>query len=165
MRAVTVDELSGDAGFVLTECAEPMAGMDAGVAEPLAHRLIDDALQATAMDRELRHVIAGVEAARLAPDLLTETIGVEQLVSADPHRIETLQQAEGGALFDGMRWVIEADAELAVLLGLFEGPAIEAARVQHRRGGQPADAAACDDRFHGRLFWQTGSRSISRSIR
>src|SRR6516162_2709067 len=103
MRAVAVEELSSDAGFVLPKCAEPMAGMHAGVAEPLAHRLIDDALQVAAMDRELRHVIAGVEAARLAPDLLAETVGVEQLVSADPHRIETLQQAERGELLDRMR--------------------------------------------------------------
>src|SRR5262252_11217598 len=118
MRAVAVEELGGDAGFVLTECAEPMAGMDAGVAEPLAHRLIDDALQAATMDRELRHVIAGVEAARLAPNFLAEAIGVEQLVRADRHRIEPLQQAERGELLDRMWQRVDADAELADLIGL-----------------------------------------------
>ena len=68
--------------------------MDAAFAEPRAHRLVDHALQPAAMDRELRHVVAGVEAARLAPDLLAEAVGVDQLVGADRDRVEPVQQAE-----------------------------------------------------------------------
>ena len=94
VRAVAVEEIGGDAALVLGETAEPMAGVQAAFAEPRAHRLVDHALQAAAMDRELRHVVAGVEAARLAPDLLAEAVGVDQLVGADADRVEPLQQAE-----------------------------------------------------------------------
>ena len=61
VAAVAVEEIRGDAAFVLRERAEPMAGVDAGLAEPRAHRLVDHALQPAAMDRELRHVVAGIE--------------------------------------------------------------------------------------------------------
>jgi len=42
------------------------------------------------MHRELRHVVAGVDAARLAPDLLAEPVGVDQLVGADRDGVEPL---------------------------------------------------------------------------
>ena len=94
MAAVAVEEIGGDAALVLRERAEPVAGVDAALAEPRAHRLEDHALQPAAMDRELRHVVAGVEAARLAPDLLAEPVGVDQFVGADADRVEPLQQPE-----------------------------------------------------------------------
>ncbi len=83
-----------NAALVLTERAEPVAGEDPRLAEPRAHRLIDHALQLAAVDRELRHVEAGVEAARLAPDFLAEAVGIDQLVGADRDRVEPVQQAE-----------------------------------------------------------------------
>ncbi len=43
---------------------------------------------------------------------------------------------------------VDADAELADLVGLLINLAVDAAGVQHQRGGQPADAAAYDDDFH-----------------
>ena len=71
--------------------------MNAQFAEPRPHRLVDHGLQSSAMDRELRDVVAGVEAARLAPDLLAEPVGVEQLVDADRDRIEPVEQAESAS--------------------------------------------------------------------
>src|ERR1700758_3701379 len=92
--AVAIEEVAGDAGLVLAERAEPMAGVEAALAEPGAHGLMDDGLQPAAVDRELRHVVAGVEAAQLAPDLLPEAVGVKQLVGADADRVEPLEQPE-----------------------------------------------------------------------
>ncbi len=58
---------------------------------------IDDALQPAAMDRELRHVEAGIEAARLAPDRSwPKRLAVDQLVGADGDGVEPL--AAGRAL-------------------------------------------------------------------
>ena len=117
-------------------------------AEPRPHRLVDHALQPAAMDRELRNVVAGVEAARLAPDLLAEAVGVEQLVGADRDRVEPLEQAELGQFLDGVRQRVDADAELADGVRLLEDFAVDPARVQHQRRYQAADAATCDDHLH-----------------
>src|SRR6516165_1969773 len=148
MHAGAVKEIPGDAGFVLAEGAEAMTGMDVPLADAVAHGVVDHALQPAAMDRKLGHVIAGVEPARFAPYLLAEAIGIEQLIGADSDRIEPLQKPERGELLDRMRQRIDADAELADLVGLLEHLALDAARVQHQCSGEPADPAACDDHFH-----------------
>src|SRR6185437_1373038 len=67
VRSVAVEEVGGDAAIVLPERLQAAIEMDARFAEPRAHGLVDHALQPAAMDRELRDVVAGVEAARLAP--------------------------------------------------------------------------------------------------
>src|SRR5215472_5218410 len=143
-----IEEIGGDAGFILVESAEAMAGMDARFANALSHGLVDHALEPAAVNRKLRHIISRVEPARLAPNLLAEAVGVEEFKSADRDRVEALQEPERGELLDGMRQRIDANAELADLLRLLEHLALHAARMQHQRGGEPADAAACDDRFH-----------------
>src|SRR5208282_4981641 len=148
MRAVAVEEISGHAAVVLRERAEPAAEVNAGFSEPRPHRLVDHALQPAAMNRELRNVITGVDAARLAPDLLTETVGVEQLVGADRDSIQALEQAELGQFLDGVRQRIDADAQLADGVRLLEEFAVDPAGVQHQRRDQPADARACDDHLH-----------------
>ena len=118
--------------------------------ETRAHRLVDHPLQPAAMDRELRNVIAGVESARLAPDLLPEAVGVEQLVGADRDRVEAVEEAELGQFLDRVRQRVDADAELADRVRLLENLAIDAARVQHQRRHQTADACSRDDDLHGR---------------
>ena len=128
-----------------------MAGVQAAFAEPRAHRLMDHALQPAAMDGELRHVVAGVDAARLAPDLLAEAVGVDQLVGADRDRVEPLQQAELLQFLDGVRQRVDADAELADALGLLEQLAVDAAGMQHQGRGEPADPSADDNDLHDRL--------------
>ena len=149
VRTGAIKEIGGDAGFILTEGAEAMAGMDTLLTDPFAHGVMDHAMQPAAMDRKLRHVIAGVEPARFAPDLLTEAIGIEQLIGAYRDRIEPLQKSECAKLLDRMRQRIDADAKLADLVGLLEHLALDAACVQHQRGGESANAAACDNYFHG----------------
>jgi hypothetical protein len=149
VRAVPVEEVGRDAAVVLAEVAEPVAGVQAAFAEPRAHRLMDHALQAPAMHRELRHVIAGVQPARLAPDLLAEAVGVDQLEGADRDRVEPLHQAELLQLLDRVRQRVDADAELADAFGLLEQLTVDAAGVQHQGCRQPSDPPADDDDLHG----------------
>ena len=66
--------------------------MNAGLAEPRADRLVNHALKSAAMNRELRNIVAGIEPARLAPNLLAETIGIEQLVRPDRHGVQALSR-------------------------------------------------------------------------
>src|SRR5580700_10633081 len=100
------------------------------------------------MDRELRNVVAGIEAARLAPDLLAEAIGIDELVGADRNRVEPVEQAEVGKLFDRMRERIDANAKLADRIRLLENLTIDPARMQYQPGHEATDAAASDDYFH-----------------
>ena len=95
VRAAAVEEIGGDAALVLGEGAEPAAGADGIRAQPLDHGLMDDALQPPAVDRELRHVVAGIEAALLVPDLLAVAGQIEQLMGADRDLVEPVQQADG----------------------------------------------------------------------
>src|SRR5271166_1067344 len=125
-----------------------MSGMDARLAQARARRLMDDALQMPAMNRELRHVIAGIRSARLAPDLLTEAVGVEELECADRDLVEPIEETEFSQFLDRVRQRIDADAELADRFRLLEHLAIEAASMQHERGREAADAATDNDRLH-----------------
>ena len=122
--------------------------MNTRLAEPRAHRLVNHALKPAAMDRELRDVIAGIEPARLAPYLLSETVGVEQFVGPDRHGVQPFEQAEFGQFLDGMRQCIDADAELPDGIRLLENFAVDPARMQHQRRHQAADARPCDDGLH-----------------
>src|ERR1041385_9095535 len=124
--------------------------METALAEPRARRLIDHALQAPTMDRELRYVEARVEPTLFTPDLLPEAVEVEQLVGADRDRVKPLQQSELLQLPDGMRQGVGGDAEVADGIGLLIDLAIDAARMQHQRGDEPANSAADDDRLHAR---------------
>jgi hypothetical protein len=92
--------------------------MDPRFPQSGSDRLIDRALKAAAMDRKLRHLVTGIQASRLAPDLLAEPIGVEQLEGADGDGIEALEQTEFGQFLDGVRQRVDADAKLADDVGL-----------------------------------------------
>ena len=166
MAAAAVEEVRGDAAIVLSEGAEPAIQMNARFTQAGARRLVDDVLQPAAMDRELRNVVAGIEAARLAPDLLAEAIGIDELVGADRDRVEPVEQAEVGKLFDRMRERIDADAKLADRVRLLENLTIDPARMQHQPGHQATDAAAGDDYFHDAtlytLFSICGQSAASR---
>ena len=136
-----------------------MAHVEAPLAEPRARRLIDHSLQPAAMDRELRHVVAGIEPARLAPDLLAEAVQVEQLVGADRDGVEPFQEAELLQLLDGVRQRVDADAELADAVGLLVDLALDTTRMQHQRGGQPANSPADNDRLHALTLTQIPASS------
>ena len=77
------NEMGGCSRFVLRDIDTFMGDMDVCVADPFANGLVQDALKAAAVDGELRHLIAGIETARLAPDLLSEPVCVDQLVGTD----------------------------------------------------------------------------------
>src|SRR5438874_5066461 len=122
--------------------------MDRLPPQPLLDGAVDDALQPAAMNRKLRDVVAGIDAAGLAPDFLTVAIEVVKHVSADRDIVELLQEAEAGEFADRMRQRIDADAELADRIRLFEQFAADAARPLHLRGGKAAVTASDDNRLH-----------------
>jgi hypothetical protein len=93
VRAGAVEEIGGDAAFVLREGAQPAAGMDDLGPEPLLDGAVDDALQPSAMDRELRDVMTRIDAAGLAPDLLAVAVEILELVGADREVVELLHKA------------------------------------------------------------------------
>ena len=65
------------------------------------------------MNRKLRHVVARMQAARFAPDLVAATIHHDQLTSADRDCVELFQEIQLGENLDGVRQDVEADAQLA----------------------------------------------------
>jgi hypothetical protein len=155
--AGAVGESGGDAVGILREAGQAVAGADGAFRQPRQGGRMQHALQPAAMDRVLRHLVAGVQAALFAPDLLAEAVDVDQLMRAHPHRVERRQQAEGVQLPDGMGQRIDADAEGAHLLGLLQHQAGEAAFVQRQRERQPADARTCDEDRHGRIVTSGGA--------
>src|SRR5436305_11881978 len=94
MGAGPIEEIGGDAAFVLRERTEPATGVDRRRSEPLLDSAMNDALKTTAVDRKLRHVMAGIDAAGFAPDLLAVAVEVIELVGADCDVVKLLQQAE-----------------------------------------------------------------------
>src|SRR5882724_1501575 len=100
MAAGAIEEIGSHAALVLGEGAEPAAGVDRILAQSLLDGTVDHALQAAAMDRELRHVVAGVNAANVAPDFLAMAIEIIKHVGADRDVIELLQQAKAGEFAD-----------------------------------------------------------------
>jgi hypothetical protein len=82
--AVAPDQRRRDAAVVLREPPQPVARMDAVPADPRPRGLVEHALQPAAVDGELRVVVARVEATGLAPDLLAEPVGVDQLSGREP---------------------------------------------------------------------------------
>src|SRR5262249_28341359 len=120
VSAGAIKEIGGDAAFILGEGTEATTGVNGLRPEPLFDRAVDDALQATAMNRELRHVVTRIDAARFAPDFLTVTIEIVELVGADRDVVELRQETERGKLAHGMRQCVDADAKLANGIGLFK---------------------------------------------
>src|SRR5262249_37170947 len=112
MRAIAAEEVRGDAAFVLCERAKAITGVDGLIAEPFDDGLVDHALEASAMNRELRHLMPGIEPALLMPDLLAVPGQIEQLVGADAGLVEPVEQAEAGQFADRMRQRVDANAEL-----------------------------------------------------
>ena len=148
MRAATVEEIGGHAALILSERTEAAIEMNARLAEPSADRLVDDGLEPATMNGELRDFVAGIESARLAPDLLPEPVGIEKLVGPDRQGVEALEQAEFGQFLDGVGQRVDADAKFADGVRLLEYLAVDPARVQHQRRHQTTDAAPCDDHLH-----------------
>ena len=143
-----IEEIRGDAALVLVKRPKSAAGMDCVPPQSLLDGAVDHALQPAAMNRELRHVMAGIDAAGFAPDFLAMAIEIIEHVGADRDVVEPLQQAEAGELADRMRQRIDTDAELADGIGLLEQFATDAAGAQHQRSGKAPDTAPDDNRLH-----------------
>src|ERR1700693_1668057 len=145
VAARAIEEIGGDAALVLGEGAKPTSRVDGALPQPLLDGVVDYALQPAAMDRELRHVVAGLDAADVAPDFLAMTVEIIEHIGADRDVVELLQQAEAREFADRMRQRIDADAEFADRIRLLEQFATDAAGTQHQRRGQAADTAADDN--------------------
>ena len=159
-----IEEIRRDAALVLGEGAEPAAGVNRLRSEPLLDSAVDHALQPAAVNRELRHVMTGIDAAGLAPDLLAVTIEIIEDVGADRGIVELLQQPEAGELADRMRKRIDSVAEFADGVRLLEQLAADAARPQHQRSGKAANSTPDDNRFH-RLLHATRHANRWRILR
>src|ERR1700687_2963709 len=90
MAAGAIEEIGGYPALVLAEGAEPAAGVDGSLTQPLLDGAVDHALQPAAMDRELRHVVAGIDTAGFAPDFLAVAVEIIKLVGADRDVVELL---------------------------------------------------------------------------
>src|SRR6478609_7007933 len=75
-------------------------------------------------------------------------VEIIQLVGAYGGGIQPVEQTESCQFTDRMRQRVDADAEFADGVGLFEQFAVDAARAQHQRSGKAADAASDDDCLH-----------------
>src|SRR5262249_57083704 len=99
------------------------------------------AKELAAMDAELRHIVSGVGAAQFVPHDLTETIAVDQFADLDTSPLQRGKQAKSRQNSGGMRLHVDADAELADLVCLFEYLGIDAGLTESQRCGQTANAA------------------------
>src|ERR1700682_707554 len=148
VTACAIEEIGGYAAFVLGEGPQPAAGMNRILSQPLLDGTMDHALQPAAMNRELRHVMTGVDAAAFAPDFLAMAIEVVEHVGTNGDGGELLQQAEAGEFADRMRQGVDADAKLADGVRLLKQFAANATGPQHQRRGEAADAASDDNGLH-----------------
>src|SRR5262245_24635915 len=73
-RAVRVLEAGFDAVFLLGKGDKGVITTDRGAAKSLPYRIAQQALQMPAVNGELRHLVASLHSARLAPNLLAEAI-------------------------------------------------------------------------------------------
>src|SRR5258708_17435571 len=143
-----IEEIRGDAALILDERPKPAARVDRALPQPLFDGAVDHALQPAAMNRKLRHIMAGVDAAGFAPDLLAMAIEIVKHIGTDRDVVELLQQAEAGKFTDRMRQRIDADAKLADGVRLLEQFATNAAGAKHQRGSEAPDSASDDNRLH-----------------
>jgi hypothetical protein len=163
VRTRAIKKMGCYTGFVLLECAYSVAGVHLRCADSLEHGPIYHRLQSASVNRELRKLIPGSKTARLTPDLLAKAVGIEQLVGADGDRIESFQQAKLCKLADGMREGIDPNPEFANGFCLLEDIAVDASGMEHERGRQAADAAACDDNLQSILSLFSSAAITTRS--
>jgi len=82
-------------------------------------------------------------------DLLAMARQIKQLIGANRDFVEPIQKTDACQFADRVRQRVDTDSELTDRIRLLIKLAINAARPQHERGGETADTAADDDRFHG----------------
>src|ERR1700738_2273140 len=100
------------------------------------------------MDRELRPLVAGLDAARLAPDRLSVLGKIREFPGAHPRGIDLVEQAELDQFAHRVRQHVDADAERLQFGHALEYFGGNANLMQAECPRQPADAAAGDKNGH-----------------
>ncbi len=103
------------------------------------------------MDGELRHVVAGEAAGRLAVDVLAEAIVEAEFARGDGDLGERILQTEPAQFARGMRQDVDADADRLELGRRLEHAGCDAGAMQHQAKRQPADAGPDNENFHCEL--------------
>src|SRR5215510_2167107 len=80
--------------IVLRDLVQLMGYTNMVLANPCPCRVIEYPLQLATVNRKLRIVVAGIETTWFAPDLLAESIGVDQLIGANRDAVECVKQTE-----------------------------------------------------------------------
>ena len=101
------------------------------------------------MDRELRHVVAGVEAAGFAPDFLAVAVEIDTARRCGSRRRRAAgSRPRPASSRIACGSVLMPTPSSRMRVGLLEDLAVDAARAQHQRRGETADTAADDNRLH-----------------
>jgi hypothetical protein len=145
-RAVGAFDQRRDAAPTLAIAGNAMAEADGVRSRALDQLVMQQHVEAAAVHRVLRPVIAGVETARLGIDVVAIQPHQRPFLGgqADPVEI-ALADAEVVQLAHGVRLHVDADAERAHLPHRLEDDAGHTDLVQRQRRGEAPDAAAGDD--------------------
>ena len=114
-------------------------------------RLQQDHLQRPPGNRELRPIVPGVQPPILLPDLLTVTVGINQLPGLDADCCKFVLQSQFGKLSDGMRQHIDVDAKRSNFGHSLENGRLNSRLLKAERRRQPANSTADDEHMHGDL--------------
>ncbi len=118
-------------------------------AQPLQHGFVEHAMQLAPADADLRQLIAGVAAARLAVDELAETVEKNAFKILDAGRLQLGLQAQLSQFAHRVRQQGDAHADLAHLGNGFVEIASQAPSVQGQCQAEAPDAGADDCDLHG----------------
>src|SRR6202012_2680546 len=140
-----IGKMHADAGSILLDPNTMMAGDEAVAAGAGAKCIQQRHLQITAMDRELRMLIARRAAQRLLIDQLPEAIEEGGIRRRNRDLRQRLLQPERGEFLGRMRQQIGADADRPDFGYRLEDTAGTAGRVQRKPEGQAANATPDND--------------------
>ena len=147
-RAVGMRDVRRDAAGIVAVAGDAAAEPDRLRSQPLHHLLVQQHVEAAAMHRILRPVVAGETPARLRIDVVAVEPDQRPFPRGQAHLIElALGDPEIVELAHRIGLHIDADAERAHLARRFEHHAGHADLVQRQGRRQSADAAAGDE--HG----------------
>ena len=102
----------GNSRAALIDGNQPVPGDQPLSAQPGFRFLEQGDLQDPPVDRNLRHRIAGIAPARLAPDALAVAVVIDQLARGDAQRFQLRRQPQPVEDRHGMRQQIDPDAQL-----------------------------------------------------
>src|SRR5215203_3532407 len=111
IRTVAPDKYRGDTTVVLRESVQLMGCTNMVLADPCPCRLIEHLLQLAPVNGKLRIGIARIATTQFAPEILAESVGVDQLIGANRDAIECVKETEFCEFLNGVWKRINADAE------------------------------------------------------